>query len=81
MGGHTNTEHTRLVSGEKRGGSVLASGRKGSGSHSGEWRGGSMLSDAEMETEKNSETVAKEKQLPSGLDMIACAGRAPRSIT
>ena len=70
-----------MVSGERRGGSVLAGGRKGSGSHSGEWRGGGVLSGARgkatvvtctrAETERNSETVAKQKQLPSaGLDSM-----------
>ena len=32
------TQKIRVVSGRKRGGSVLARERKGSGSHSGEWR-------------------------------------------
>ena len=32
------TQKTRVVSGRRRGGSVLARERKGSGSHSGEWR-------------------------------------------
>ena len=31
------TQKTRVVSGRRRGGSVLARERKGSGSHSGEW--------------------------------------------
>ena len=32
------TQKTRVVSGRRRGGNVLARERKGSGSHSGEWR-------------------------------------------
>ena len=32
------TQKTHVVSGRRRGGSVLARERKGSGSHSGEWR-------------------------------------------
>ena len=32
------TQNTRVVSGGRRGGGVLAGERKGSGSHSGEWR-------------------------------------------
>ena len=37
------TQNTRVVSGRRRGGSVLARERKGSGSHSGEWRGSGVL--------------------------------------
>ena len=33
------TQNTRVVSGGRRGGGVLAGERKGCGSHSGEWRG------------------------------------------
>ena len=41
VGGHTNeaTTDTRVVSGGRRGSSVLAGVREGSSSHSGEWRG------------------------------------------
>ena len=38
------TQNTRVVSGGRRGGSVLAGERKGSGSHSGEWRVSGVLS-------------------------------------
>ena len=37
------TQSTRVVSGGRKGGSVLAGERKGSGSHSREWRGSGML--------------------------------------
>ena len=37
------SQNTRVVSGGRRGGSVLAGERKGSGSHSGEWRGSGVL--------------------------------------
>ena len=41
------TQNIRVVSGRRRGGSVLARERKGSGSsHSGEWRGRGVLSGA-----------------------------------
>ena len=40
------TQNTRVVSGRRRGGSVLARERKGSGSHSGEWKGRGVLSGA-----------------------------------
>ena len=40
------TQKTRMVSGRRRGGSVFARERKGSGSHSGEWRGRGVLSGA-----------------------------------
>ena len=40
------TQNTRVVSGGRSGGSVLAGDRKGSDSHSGEWRGSGVLSDA-----------------------------------
>ena len=36
-------QNTRVVSGRRRGDSVLARERKGSGSHSGEWRGRGVL--------------------------------------
>ena len=38
------TQNTRVVSGGRRGCSLLAGERKGSGSHSGEWRGSAVLS-------------------------------------
>ena len=38
--------NTRVVSGGRRGGSVLAGERKGSGSHSREWRGSGVLTGA-----------------------------------
>ena len=73
------TQNTRMVSGGRRGGGVLAGERKGSGSHSGEWRGSGVLSGARekaMEVtctctwaaqgqRENTGTVAKQKQLPS----------------
>ena len=40
------TQNTRVISGGRRGGSVLAGMRKGSSSHLGEWRGSGVLSDA-----------------------------------
>ena len=40
------TQNTRVVSGGRRGGSVLAGERKGSGSHSREWRGSGVLTGA-----------------------------------
>ena len=40
------TQNTRVVSGGRRGGSVLAGERKGSGSHSREWRGRGVLTGA-----------------------------------
>ena len=73
------TQKTRVVSGRRRGGSVLARERKGSGSHSGEWRR-ALLRERESDvshlhlgrsgtcptsTERNHGTVAKQKQLPS----------------
>ena len=65
-----------MLSGERRGSGVLSGERKGDGSHSGEWKGG-MLSGTRgaavavtRSGRKNSETVAKQKQLPSaGLDI------------
>ena len=68
---------TRVVSGGRRGSSVLAGERKGSSSHSGEWRGSGVLSGAREKAtavsctwampgqRENTETVAKQKQLPS----------------
>ena len=63
----------------------------GSSSHSGEWRGGGVLSGTRRGRQslalgprqrEKSETVAKQKQLPSvGLDSMRGAGHAPRSIT
>ena len=49
VGGHKkrSKQNIRVVSGRRRGGSVLARERKGSGSsHSGEWRGRGVLSGA-----------------------------------
>ena len=44
-------KNTRVVSGGRRGGSVLAGERKGSGSHSREWRGsGVLIGEREKET-------------------------------
>ena len=40
------TQNTRVVSGGRRGGGVLAGERKGSGSLSREWRGSGVLSGA-----------------------------------
>ena len=40
------SQNTRVVSGGRRGGSVLGGERKGSGSHSGEWRGRGVLTGA-----------------------------------
>ena len=40
------TQNTRVVSGGRRGGSVLAGEREGSGSHSREWRGSGVLTGA-----------------------------------
>ena len=40
------SQNTRVVSGGRRGGSVLAGERKGSGCHSGEWRGSAVLTGA-----------------------------------
>ena len=67
-----------MVSCVRRGGGVLAGERKGSGRYSGEWRGSGVLSCAREKapaveslalgphrTERNTETVAKQKQLPS----------------
>ena len=71
------TQNTRVVSGRRRGGCVLAGERKGSGSHSGEWRGGGVLSGTKEKAtavtctwavpgqRENIGTVAKQKQLPS----------------
>ena len=58
------TQNTRVVSGRKRGGSVLAGERKGSGSHSGEWRGSDVLS------------YAREKA--TGRHSLACNWAGPR---
>ena len=43
-------KNTRVVSGGRRGGSVLAGERKGSGSHSREWRGSGVLIGEREET-------------------------------
>ena len=74
-----------MLSGEGRGGGVLSGEKKGGGSHTGEWRGGGVLSGARARGKatavtragrENSETVAKQKQLPSaGIDSM-CAARA-----
>ena len=75
----TQNTYTRAVFGRRRGGSVLARERKGSGSHSGEWRGRGVLSGAREKVtavtctwaapghvdRENTRTVAKQKQLPS----------------
>ena len=62
-----------MVSGGRRGSIVLAGERKGSSSHLGEWRGSGVLSGASSlfhlgraapGQRENSETVAKQKQLP-----------------
>ena len=87
-------KNTRVVSGGRRGGSVLAGERKGSGSHSREWRGsGVLIGEREKETavacglylaapgqRENTGTVAKQKQLLSaGLDSMR--GARTRKIT
>ena len=88
-------KNTRVVSGGRRGGSVLAGERKGSGSHSREWRGsGVLIGEREKETavacglylaapgrrRENAGTVAKQKQLLSaGLDSMR--GARARKIT
>ena len=73
------TQKTRVVSGRRRGDSVLARERKGSGSHSGdrEWRRAlwrereSDISHLHLgrsgtcQQRENTGTVAKQKQLPS----------------
>ena len=74
------TQKTRVVSGRRRGGSILARERKGSGSHSGEWRR-ALWRESESDVShlhlgrsgtfmsrrqrENTGTVAKQKQLPS----------------
>ena len=71
------TQKTRVVSGRRRGGSVLARERKGSGSHSGEWRR-ALWRERESDVShlhlglsgtcrqrENTGTIAKQKQLPS----------------
>ena len=87
------TQNTRVVSGGRRGGSILAGERKGSGSHSGEWSGSGVLSGATEKAtavtnctwatlgqKENTETVAKQKQLSSaGLDSMR--GARARKIT
>ena len=87
-------KNTRVVSGGRRGGSVLAGERKGNGSHSREWRGsGVLIGEREKETavacglylaapgqRENTGTVAKQKQLLSaGLDSMR--GARARKIT
>ena len=73
-----------VVPGGRRGSSVLAGERRGSSSHSGEWRGSGVLSGARERAtavsftlaaprreRENTETVAKQKHLPSaGLDIM-----------
>ena len=72
------SQNTRVVSGGRRGGSVLAGKRKGRGSRSGEWRGSGVLTGAREKATAVACTwaapgrCAKQKHLPS------CAGRAPR---
>ena len=68
------SQNTRVVSGRRRGGSVLAGERKGT---PGEWRGNGVLTGAREKTtavactwaapgqRENTGTVAKQKQLPS----------------
>ena len=76
------SQNTRVVSGGRRGGSVLAGERKGSSSHSGVWRGSGVLTGAREKAtgvactwaapgqRENTGTV-KQKQLPSaGLDSM-----------
>ena len=70
------SQNTRVVSGGRRGGSVLAGERKGNGSHSGEWKGSGVLTGAREKAtavactwaapgqRENTGTV-KKKQLPS----------------
>ena len=67
-----NTEHTRVLSDEGRGGSVLSGKRSGGSSHWGEWRGSGVLSGTRGKAtavsrarRENSKTVAKQKQQPS----------------
>ena len=55
-----NTD-TRVVSGGRRGSSVLAGERKGSSSHSEEWRGSGVLSGAREKATAVSCTWAREK--------------------
>ena len=82
------TQNTRVVSGGRRGSSELAGERKGSGSHSGEWRGSGVLSGTREKAtavtctwatpgqRENTETVAKQKTLPSaGLESMRGATR------
>ena len=77
------TQNTRVVSGGRRGGSILAGEKKGSGSHLGEWRGRGVHSGAREKAtavictwatpgqRENTKTVAQLKQLPSaGLDSM-----------
>ena len=86
------TQNTRVVSGGRRGGSILAGERKGSGSNSGEWKGRGVLSGAREKAmavtctwaapgqRENIETVAKQKRLPSaGLDSMR--GARAQNIT
>ena len=84
-----------MVSGGRRGSSVLAGEKKCSGSHSGEWRGRGVLSCAREKAmavtitctwaapdagqRENTETVAKQKQPPSAED-VGIAHKPPRSL-
>ena len=84
------TQNTRVVSGERRGSSVLAGKRKGSSNHSGEWRGSGVLSGAREKATAVSCTWAAPRRdrekTPKPLlsrssclqpAKIACAGHAP----
>ena len=77
------SQNTRVVSGGRRGGSILVGERKGRGSRSGEWRGSGVLTGARDKAtavactwaapgrRDNTGTVAKQKHLPSaGLDSV-----------
>ena len=79
VGGHTNTEHTCVVSGERRGGNILAGKAAAVTRESGEVAAYSLAREGRrrqslalgLRQRENSETVAKKKQLPSaGLDSM-----------
>ena len=73
---------THVVSGGRRGSSVLAGERKGSSSHSGEWRGSGVLSGAREKATAVSftwaaprrdvlrETITKQHLPSAGLDIM-----------
>ena len=79
------TQKTRVVSGRRRGGSVLALEKKGSGSHSGEWRRAlwreresdvshlhlGRSGTCRQRARENTGTVAKQNQLPKASGPIA----------